>query len=270
MVSVHDSYRIRPAAVAGVFYPRRPDELARQVAELLARAAGGPDAAVCGIIAPHAGYVYSGPVAAEAFAPLCAAAGRFRRAVVIGPSHHFGFAGLAAPSHGAFATPLGEVPVDRDAIAGLVAEGLAAIDDEPHRPEHAIEVELPFLQAIFGALPVVPLLFGAVPAATVAAAIARLWRADTLLVVSSDLSHYEPYRAAQAHDLATAEAIEAFDEAAIGPYDACGHLAVRGALIEAARRGLRIARRDLRSSGDTAGDRGRVVGYGAWAMRAAA
>jgi AmmeMemoRadiSam system protein B len=250
--------------VAGAFYPAEPEALRRAVAGRLAAARAARRPRLRGVIAPHAGYAYSGAVAAEAFeAARGAAAGR---ALVIGPAHYLPFRGLAVPSHAAFATPLGEVPVEAAAVRALVSDGLAAIDDAPHAPEHAIEVELPFLQAIFGELPIVPLLFGAADAGIVAGALARLWTDDTLLVVSSDLSHFEPYATACAHDARTAAAIERLDAAAIGPLDACGHLAVRAALIEAGRRGLAVERLALTNSGDTAGGRESVVGYGAWAL----
>ncbi len=259
------TYRTRPPAVAGSFYPRDANALRGKVAGLLNGASAAPGR-LRGVIAPHAGYRYSGPVAAEAFAAVRGCADRFARAIVVGPAHYVPFQGIAAPSHDAFLTPLGEVPVDGGAVRDVANRGLAGVDDAPHAPEHAIEVELPFLQAIFGALPVVPLLFGGSSAAAVAAAIARLWTDDTLLVVSSDLSHFEPYAAARSHDARTAEAIERGDEAAIGAADACGHLAVRGALIEARRRGLDVRRLALATSGDTDGDKARVVGYGAWAL----
>jgi AmmeMemoRadiSam system protein B len=148
----------------------------------------------------------------------------------------------------------------------MAEAGLVVVDDEPHAPEHGLEVELPFLQTIFGPLPIVPLLFGLASTGEVAAALARVWADKTLLVVSSDLSHYEEYEDACRQDARTARAIEALDERAIGSADACGHLAVRGALIEAKRRGLSVERLDLRNSGDTAGDKRSVVGYGAWAL----
>jgi hypothetical protein len=191
---------------------------------------------------------------------------RFHRCVIVGPSHFVPFNGIAAPSHTAFVTPLGEMPVDTDAVKALATEARVVIDNVPHEPDHAIEVELPFLQVIFGNLPIVPLLFGITSARAVAAVIAEVWTDKTLLVVSSDLSHYEACEAARSHDTRTAEAIEAFDEGAIGPADACGHLAIRGALIEVKRRGLAIERVDLRNSGDTAGNKQTVVGYGAWAI----
>jgi AmmeMemoRadiSam system protein B len=250
--------------VAGSFYPRSAETLSRTVTDLLAAARVEERPHACGIVAPHAGYVYSGAAAAEAFASVRHLRGRIKRALVIGPAHFVPFRGVAAPSHSAFASPLGEMPVDEAAIETLSTENLVAISDEPHAPDHAIEVELPFLQVIFGSVPIVPLLVGSTSADSVSAAITRAWTDDTLLVVSSDLSHYEDYETARRHDAGTAAAIESLAEAAIGPSDACGHLAIRGALKEAARRGLAIARLALLNSGDTAGDRRSVVGYGAW------
>jgi hypothetical protein len=169
-----------------------------------------------------------------------------------------------------FVTPLGEVSLDIAAVNSLADQGLVVIDAKPHGPEHALEVELPFLQSILGDLPIIPLVFGDTDATAVARVLAAVWNEFTLLVVSSDLSHYENYESARRHDARTAAAIEQYDETAIGPYDACGHLAVRGALIAAKQDGLFIRRLDLRNSGDTAGDKGRVVGYGAWSFHAGA
>lgn len=258
--------RLRPAVVAGSFYPGSAENLSRTVTGLLASARSSERPSLSGIIVPHAGYVYSGSVAAQAFASMPVVKNRFDRCVIVGPSHFVPFNGIAAPSYVAFATPLGEIRVDADAVNALATGGRVVIDNVPHEPDHAIEVELPFLQVIFGSLPIVPLLFGITSARAVAAAIAEAWTDRTLLVVSSDLSHYEDYEVARLHDTRTAEAIEAFCEGAIGPADACGHLAIRGAMIEAKRRGLAIERVDLRNSGDTAGDKLSVVGYGAWAI----
>ena len=256
----------RPTRVAGLFYPGSAENLSRTVQRLLATAPSNEHTSLSGLIVPHAGYTYSGPIAASAFASLPSSQSRFRRCVLVGPSHFVPFKGIAAPSFTSFSTPLGELPVDTVAVKGLLIEGHTVIDDAPHERDHAIEVELPFLQAIYGDLPIVPLLFGFTSARAVAATIAEIWSDETLLVVSSDLSHYEDYEAARAHDMRTAESIEAFEESVIGPADACGDLAIRGALIEAKRRGLTIQRIDLRNSGDTAGDKQSVVGYGAWAI----
>jgi AmmeMemoRadiSam system protein B len=259
---------VRAPAVAGTFYPGSAQTLSRTVDDLLVGADVGQRSQCCGIIAPHAGYAFSGPIAAAAFASVRGLRGRIARAAILGPAHFVPFRGIAAPSDTAFATPLGQVPVDVAALEALGADALVSIDDEPHAPEHAIEVELPFLQAIFGSLPIVPLLFGSTSTAAVAAVIARIWTDDTLLVVSTDLSHFEDDGSARRHDERTALAIEAFDETAIGSSDACGHLALRGALIEASRRGLAVERLALRNSADATGDRRSVVGYGAWAFHA--
>lgn len=256
----------RPAAAAGSFYPASAQTLSRTVTALLGVARSRERAGICGIIAPHAGYVYSGPTAAEAFASTRHLRGGLERAIVIGPAHYIPFRGVAAPSSTAFQTPIGDSPVDTAAISTVAEAGLVVVDDEPHAPEHALEVELPFLQTIFGQLPIVPLLFGLASAGEVAAILARVWTNKTLLVVSSDLSHFEEYEDACRQDARTACAIEALDEQAIGPTDACGHLAIRGALIEARRRGLSVERLDLCNSGDTAGGKESVVGYGAWAL----
>jgi AmmeMemoRadiSam system protein B len=203
-------------------------------------------------------------VAAEAFASVGGLKGRVRRAVLIGPAHYVPVDGIAAPSYQAFATPLGEMPIDTGAVADLAAGAFVTIDDAPHAPEHAIEVELPFLQMLFGPLPILPLLFGATSPDAVAAVLAETWTEHTLLVVSSDLSHHEAYEVACKRDARTAAAIEAFDHSRVGPADACGHLAICGALKEAARRGFESERLVLSNSGDSVGDRRSVVGYGAW------
>ena len=266
MVALAQEYRVRQPAVAGAFYPAGAAGLRAMVERFLTLAHARPIAGVRGIVAPHAGYIYSGPVAAEAFCAAEGARDAVRRVVIFGPAHLVPITGIAAPSHEAFATPLGEVPLDRAAIEALAAEGLVRIDDAPHAPEHAIEVELPFLLMTLGALPVVPLVFGRASLDEARAVLERLWDDDTLLVVSTDLSHYLPYEAARRRDARTAAAIRALREGEIGPDDACGHLALRAALAEARARGLGVRELDLRNSGDTAGDRARVVGYGAWAF----
>jgi AmmeMemoRadiSam system protein B len=258
---------IRPPAVAGRFYPDRPGHLRVAVEGFLAdtevRPAGSAPKAV---IAPHAGYVYSGPVAGRAFAALRVAAEHIRRVVVIGPAHFVPVRGVAAASAGAFRTPLGDVPVDRTAIEAILALPWVELADGAHQPEHALEVELPFLQTILGEFSLVPLVVGEAQASEIAEVLARLWGSDeTAIVVSSDLSHYHDYVTAKRLDAATAAAIEAFD-ASLGPDDACGHLAIAGLLIEAKRRRLEASRLDLRNSGDTAGPKDQVVGYGAWAF----
>ena len=269
MFAREPSLTVRPPAVAGSFYPRGPKELKATVDALLSQAKPSREAGLLGIIAPHAGYMYSGPVAASAFAPVAASGSVFERVLLIGPPHYVPVSGVAAPSSAAFATPLGEIEIDQDAIAALVEAGLVTIDDRAHAPEHSLEVELPFLQAALGGFTLIPLLVGDASPEHVAALIGAMQDERTLLVVSTDLSHYLDDTTARACDLATAEAIERLDFAKLGPQDACGFAALNGALCRAQDRGWTIKRLDLRNSGDMSGDRSRVVGYGAWALSAA-
>ena len=259
------SAKVRPAAVAGSFYSEDPHRLQAEVESLLA---DNPAAGVLrqkALIAPHAGYPYSGAVAAAAFAGLRACAREISRVVVIGPAHYVALRGIAVPTVDSFTTPLGAVPVDKDALAAIAELEFVRVNDVAHAPEHALEVELPFLQMTLGAFAMVPLLVGDARPEEVAQTLARLWGgAQTLIVISSDLSHYHDYETAKRLDAATASMIERGDWAQFGSRHACGFLPIAGALIEAARRGLTAHRFALCNSGDTAGGRARVVGYGAW------
>jgi AmmeMemoRadiSam system protein B len=259
-------FGVRPPAVAGSFYPRNSKELRAAMAALLDEAPEAALGELVGVLAPHAGYIYSGPVAASAFAAVAKASKRFARVLLVGPPHYLPVSGIAASSAKAFATPLGEVPVDLEAVAALLDAGLAAVDDRAHAPEHSLEVELPFLQTVLGDFVLIPLLVGNVPPERVASIIATMLDQHTLLVVSTDLSHYLDDASARARDFATAETIERLDCARLGPQDACGFAALNGALRAAADHPWRVERLDLRNSGATSGDNSRVVGYGAWAM----
>jgi AmmeMemoRadiSam system protein B len=250
-----------------MFYPRRATELTAEVAGLLAdaalRVAAGPVPKA--IIAPHAGYIYSGAIAASAYARLVPAAERVRRVVLVGPAHRVAFRGLAVPSVDAFATPLGPLRIDKAAIDGIARLPQVHVHDAAHADEHALEVHLPFLQMIFADVSLVPIVVGDASPEEVAAVLEALWGGDeTAIIVSSDLSHYLSYNDARALDARTGEAIERLDVDDIGREQACGRLPVAGLLTVAKRRGLSVSRLDLRNSGDTAGDRARVVGYGAW------
>jgi AmmeMemoRadiSam system protein B len=174
--------------------------------------------------------------------------------------------GIAAPSSDSFATPLGEIEVDTDAIAALRDAELVSLDDRAHAPEHSLEVELPFLQHTLGRFKLTPLLVGNASAEEAAAVISAVLDEQTLLVVSTDLSHCLDDQSARARDRASAEAIERFDFTQLSPYEACGYAALNGALCAGHQEGWQIERLDLRNSGETSGDRGRVVGYGAWAL----
>jgi MEMO1 family protein len=257
---------VRPPAVAGSFYPRGKNELKAIVESLLAEPKSSDQGRLLGVIAPHAGYMYSGPVASSAFAEVAAAEHSYARVVLIGPPHYVSVSGIAASSAKAFGTPLGDVPIDTDAIGYLVDHGLVSTDDRAHAPEHSVEVELPFLQTVLGDFILIPLLVGDASPQDVAAVIGAIMDGRTLLVVSTDLSHYLDDTSARARDRATADAIERLDYTTLGPYDACGFSALNGALCAAQERGWTVTRLDLRNSGDTSGDRSRVVGYGAWAI----
>jgi AmmeMemoRadiSam system protein B len=254
---------VRPAAVAGLFYPSDPDELSATVKALLA----GPHVPVRppkALIVPHAGYVYSGPVAGRAYGSLGSAARALRRIVLLGPSHHEWFRGLAIPSARAFATPLGVMRIDEAAVKKLRELPTVVVADSPHGREHSIEVQLPFLQRLAPEAEIVPIVAGDAAPAEVEAVMEALWGgAETLIVVSSDLSHYHPYAAARALDAATARAILDGREDLSGA-QACGCVAVNGLARAARKHGLRAELLDLRNSGDTAGDREQVVGYGAF------
>jgi MEMO1 family protein len=251
----------RGPVAAGTFYPRDPAELSATVDALLDEL--DPDHELRGIVVPHAGYAFSGSVAATAFRRLSTP----RRVVLLGPSHFLPLTGCAVTSAEAWATPLGTVPVDEALRSAALAAG-ARVDDEPHAGEHALEVELPFLQRVCGPdLSVLPVAVGR----TEPAAVARLLEAlDAFLVVSTDLSHYLPAGEACERDRRTAAAVLVTDTGRIGDIDACGAHALRGAVEHARRAGLRLELLDLRTSADTAGDPGRVVGYGAFAIRSSA
>jgi AmmeMemoRadiSam system protein B len=256
---------VRRPAVAGSFYPAQSDRLRRQVVELLADARTAPNITPKALIAPHAGYVYSGSTAAAAFATLSGSAQTFARIVLIGPAHYVPIRGIALPTVDAFETPLGRVSIDHDGLNEITGLPFVSRNDAAHAPEHALEVELPFLQIVLPSFSLLPLVVGDATAYEVAQVLARLWSGpETLLVISSDLSHYHSYETARRLDAATATVIENGDWASLNSGQACGYLAIAGLLIEANRHKLKARRLSLCSSGDTAGPRDRVVGYGAW------
>ena len=261
---------VRSPAVAGSFYPAEPGRLEREVREHLSAGAAAASADGRGpkaLVAPHAGYLYSGPVAGSAFRALEAVRGAISRVVLLGPSHFVPLEGLALPTAHAFATPLGEVPVDAGAAERLAILPQVVRADRPHAREHSLEVELPFLQIALARFELVPLAVGNAEPEEVAAVLDLLWGGDeTLIVISTDLSHYLDYANARTRDRATADAILRLDEGAIGESDACGRVPLRGLLHAARARGMTAHELDLRSSGDTAGGRDQVVGYGAFAF----
>ena len=258
---------VRPPAVAGMFYPGSAGAL-RASLDACFRDARPPDASLRPkvLVAPHAGYIYSGPVAASAYALLEPWRDSIRRVVLLGPVHRVWVPGLALPGVEAFDTPLGCIRLDTEAIRSIADLPQVTVSPAAHAQEHSLEVHLPFLQAVLPDFRLVPLAVGGASPEDVAQVLERLWGGEeTLIVVSSDLSHYLPYQEAEREDRATARAILALDGHLAGE-QACGAHPLNGLLLAAKRRGLSAHQLDLRNSGDTAGDRSRVVGYGAFAF----
>ena len=261
------SASIRPPAVAGLFYPDDARVLRVQISGLMA-AAPPPDLMLPpkALIVPHAGFIYSGPIAAAAYRLLTSLRAQITRVILIGPTHRMAVRGIALPAAQAFATPLGTVPVSRIDWHTLQSNPHVLVDDAPHAREHSLEVQLPFLQTVLDGFELVPLLAGDVAPDVVAALLETLWGGpETLLLVSSDLSHYHPYETARLADRRSVEQVLNLG----GPLNheqACGATPINALLEVARRQGLQPHLLDLRNSGDTAGDRGSVVGYAAIAF----
>jgi MEMO1 family protein len=260
--------RARPPAVAGMFYSDKPQELAAAVRTYVAEAT--PPATLRppkAVVAPHAGYIYSGPIAGSAYAALSTRGKDIERVILVGPSHRVGFHGVATSGASMFETPLGPVAVDREAVASVIKEGLAREFEPAHENEHSLEVQLPFLKQVCPDARVVPLLAGDDDWPTVQKALALLWGGgETAIVVSSDLSHYHDYKTAQRLDAETAKTVERLGAGDVDFEQACGATGINALLALVAEKGLSCATLDLRNSGDTAGPRNRVVGYGAFAV----
>ncbi len=259
--------RIRPPAVAGSFYPADPGELQDMVQRFLHDVRTVETPPPKALIVPHAGYIYSGPVAASAYARLRRQHAHIRRVVLLGPSHRVAFRGLAVSGADYFATPLGTVALDREAITDILPLPQVHELDQAHALEHSLEVHLPFLQTLLDDFSLVPIVVGEASAEEVAEVIEALWDGpETLIVVSSDLSHYHDYATAQRLDRRTTRAIESLRYEDLDYESACGRNPVSGLLLVARRHGLHVHTLDLRNSGDTAGPRDQVVGYGAWEL----
>jgi AmmeMemoRadiSam system protein B len=255
---------VRTPAVAGQFYSDNAGELSATVMTLLREAEARETPAPKALIVPHAGYVYSGPVAASAYARLQPYRDRYQRVILLGPCHRIFVHGVALSSADAYRTPLGDVPLEKSAIPNLDIPGVQIFDDA-HQAEHSLEVHLPFLQAVLGDFSVVPIVVGDASPELVSQVLDALWGGpETLIVVSSDLSHYLKYDEARTTDARTCRAIENFDAGHVDHDMACGATPVAGLLIAAKRRGMKVTTLDLRNSADTAGNGMFVVGYGAW------
>lgn len=270
-----NDHAVRSPAVAGRFYPADPDQLEAEVQRYLNATRAPEDCLdpplVKAVIAPHAGFPYSGPIAASAYVQLACSDVPVRRFILLGPAHFAPVGGLALSSKMAFDTPLGRVPVDAAARDALAAFPAVTIDDYAHRPEHCLEVELPFLQTLFLDFSIVPLLVGEATAEQVAEVLEALWDGpETRIVISSDLSHYHDHATARRLDEETAAAIVALRPDQLREDSACGRAAIAGLLLAARRRAMQAELVDLRSSGDTGGPTDRVVGYGAFLFTAPA
>jgi MEMO1 family protein len=257
---------IRPPAVAGTFYSASSEQLGADVAGFLAAAETGT-AVPKAIVVPHAGFIYSGSTAARAYVLLKPAAATISRVILLGPCHRVPLSGLALSSAEAFSTPLGNVAIDSQAAQAIADLPQVQVYDDTHAQEHSLEVQLPFLQAVLDDFKVLPLVVGDAAPDTVAEILDILWGGpETLIVISSDLSHFLDYERARSLDASTSRAIESLDPAAIGDDQACGRNPLKGLLALAGRRGLKVKTLGLCNSGDTAGTKDRVVGYGAWAF----
>ncbi len=256
---------VRVPAVAGTFYPDEPSRLRSEVAQLLSKAkpVGPPPKA---LIVPHAGYVYSGPVAAHAYAQILPVARQIKRIVLLGPAHRVPVNGLALPIAERFATPLGEIELDAEAIKQLAGLPQVITAESPHAMEHSLEVHLPFLQTVLGKFKLVPMVVGRASPDEVAEVLERLWGGpETLILISSDLSHFLPYDLARQIDTDSVQHILKLD-ARLNHEQACGATPVNGLMVLARRKGLHPKLLDLRNSGDTGGDKSRVVGYASLAF----
>ena len=262
---------VRPPHVAGAFYPGGRDACAELVTRCLDGAGPPRPFTPKVVVAPHAGHVYSGEIAGTAVAPLAARRRAIRRVVLVGPAHRVGFEGLAVTSADAWASPLGTVAVDWAALRPLLSLPRLRVSDAAFAGEHCLEVQLPFLQRVLDDFTIVPILVGDASHREVARALEAVWGGpETVILVSTDLSHFHDYETARKRDRATAERIELLKPGEIDGQGACGHRALGGALLRARTLDLRVTALDVRSSGDTRGGRNRVVGYGAFAMEYAA
>lgn len=265
MTSIDPASRARLPAVAGLFYPDDPYEL-RALVQRYLDAAPASAARPKAIIVPHAGYVYSGRVAAAAYRQLVGLDPPIERVILAGPSHRVPVEGIAIPDVAAFQTPLGSVPLDLETIGRLLELPHVYSSNQPHRMEHSLEVQLPFLQMTLGEFSIVPLAVGDAAPSVVAGVLDACWGGpETLVVISSDLSHYRDYAGARAIDSDTAQAIVGRADT-LDDEQACGCRLLNGLMRLARRRDLQVEALDLRNSGDTSGDRSRVVGYGAFAL----
>lgn len=259
--------QVRQPAVAGMFYPADKQSLKSDIQHYLQQANSKQNIIAKAIIVPHAGYMYSGPIAASAYKQILPFKDKITRVVLLGPSHRVAFHGLAAPQSDFFNTPLGNIPIDHKGIGLLAGLPQVITSDQAHLDEHSLEVQLPFLQEVLNEFSLIPLVVGDAERHEVAEVINKLWSDEhTLIVISTDLSHFHNYNEAKQLDSATSDAIVNLKSDLIDYEDACGRNGLKGMLTVAEEKNLSVKLLDLRNSGDTAGDKGRVVGYGAYVI----
>jgi len=279
MITGNTEKNIRPPAVASMFYPGGTAELRNTVQKYLSNASVEENvsqlkkeeiAQLRTLIVPHAGYIYSGKIAACAYQLLLENQKRFKHVLLLGPAHRVWLEGAAFPEADAFETPLGEIALDKELKEKILAEfSWISVSDRAHAEEHCLEVQLPFLQETLGEFKLLPLVVGDAKTELLATLIQQFSEdTETLIVISTDLSHFHDYQTAREIDARTANAIELLEQNRISTEDACGAYPLRGALLAASQNQWNVHRLGLCNSGDTSGDRGRVVGYGAWAMTA--
>lgn len=262
---MHEVSLIRQPAVAGFFYPANPADLSSVIGKMLEDAPITESQAPKALIAPHAGYIYSGPIAATIYKTLLPHKDRISRVILLGPAHRVGFRGMALTNFEKFATPLGLIPIDREAISTVLGLPAVNIYEHAYDMEHSLEVHLPFLQTVLSNFNLIPCVVGDADPNDIAKLLISLWGGpETLIVISSDLSHYYDYETAKKLDNQTTNSIIKLDPNGIRDNQACGRLPVKGLLLAAAQMQLKAKILDLRNSGDTAGDKKRVVGYGAY------
>ena len=279
MITGNTEKNIRPPAVASKFYPGGTAELRNVVQKYLSNASVEENvsqlkkeeiAQLRTLIVPHAGYIYSGKIAASAYRLLEQNQNQFKRVLLLGPAHRVWLEGAAFPEADAFETPLGEIALDKELKEKILSEfSWISLSDKAHAEEHCLEVQLPFLQETLGEFKLLPLVVGDAKTELLAKLIQQFSEdTETLIVISTDLSHFHDYQTARDIDGRTANAIELLEQNRISTEDACGAYPLRGALLAASQNQWNVHRLGLCNSGDTSGDRGRVVGYGAWAMTA--
>ncbi len=257
---------LQAAAVAGMFYPGNPAQLAAGVDGSLAKAAP-PRLSPKAVIAPHAGHVYSGDIAGAAYRLLAQRKGEIKRVVLLGPNHRMPVRGIALSPAEAWETPFGPLPVDRTARDSLARQPGFAVTPMPFVNEHSLEVHLPFIHRVLGKVEILPMLVGETTTEQASRTLDALWGGpETAIIISSDLSHYHDYETCRTKDEETASGIERLQQDICVGDRACGFHSIKGLIDQAQRRDLRVTALDVRNSGDTHGPRDRVVGYGSFAF----